>query len=69
VLTGKEIILGLLLFFALGVGAGVVGYLSNCSERRGKPRAWLAGLVAIGAGFALGYGVVELIITLESKSN
>ena len=68
-LTGKEIILGLVLFFALGVGSGIVGYLTNCSERREKPRAWLAGVVAIVAGLALGYAVADLILTLENKSN
>lgn len=68
-MTGKEIILGLLLFFALGIGAVVVGYLSSCSERREKPRSWLAGTIAIVAGLALGYAVADLILTLEHKAN
>ena len=66
-MTGREIILGLLLFFALGMGAGVVGYISNKAGKKEKPRAWLAGIVAIIAGLILGYAVVDLIMILKGK--
>jgi hypothetical protein len=68
-LSGKEIISGLLLFLALGAGAGLIGYIANKAGRQEKPRAWLAGVVAIVAGLFFGYVVTDLILSLDLKAD
>jgi uncharacterized membrane protein YedE/YeeE len=73
VLTGKEIILGLLLFFILGMAAGLIGFILTRTEKKEdkkeKPRAWLAGIVAIIGGLIFGYAAMELILTLNNQPN
>jgi len=68
-MSGREIGLGLLLFFALGAGAGLIGYIANKAGKKEKPRAWLAGVVAIIAGLFLGYAVADLVLSFDMKTN